>query len=98
MLNHRKLIGTAILPVLAQKQEMARLMGSTEYLHARDRHPLFRLKLLVLRLFFHVRTLRYQVLHFRFETAYVKVATAFLRHACRDKIGQPLNLPAGDSQ
>ena len=37
--------------------------------HARDRHPILWLKLLVLRLSLHVHALRDLVLHFRFETA-----------------------------
>jgi hypothetical protein len=37
--------------------------------HARNRHSILWLELLVLRLFLHVYTLRYEVLHFRFEAA-----------------------------
>jgi len=37
--------------------------------HARNRHSILWLELLVLRLFLHVNTLRYEVLHFRFEPA-----------------------------
>jgi len=38
--------------------------------HARNRHSILWLELLVLRLFLHVNTLRYEVLHFRSEAAH----------------------------
>jgi len=37
--------------------------------HAGNGHPILRLELLILRSFFHLCTLRYEVLHFRFEAA-----------------------------
>jgi len=39
--------------------------------HARNRHSILWLELLVLRLFLHVNTLRYEVLHFRSEAALI---------------------------
>jgi hypothetical protein len=37
--------------------------------HAGNGHPVLRLELLIIRSFFHLCTLRYEVLHFRFEAA-----------------------------
>ena len=43
--------------------------AATSLQHARNRHPFLGLQLLILPSFFHVHTLRYPVLHFRFEAA-----------------------------
>jgi hypothetical protein len=59
---------------------MARMLAPL-LVHARHRHSIFRLKLLVPCSFIHVHTLRDEVLHFRFEAALpIKIFVSRLVH------------------